>query len=189
MNQGKISVRYAKSLFLIAKEKGEIDAINDDISIIYSISKNISKFKLLLESPIIKKSQKTKIFEKIFKGKISELSLSFLNLVLKNKREMYLIDISRNFLDIVRKDKGIKTAFLTTALSLDKNQSSEIEQIIAKHFKTKIEFTEQIDSKIIGGFILRVEDKQYDSSVLTKLKRIKTKLINTTFEKKYIQTV
>ena len=189
MNQGKISVRYAKALFLLAKEKKSINRVNNDISFVFSLGKTISEFKLLLESPIINTSQKIKITEKIFKGQISELTHSFLNLVLKNKREMYLIDISRNFLDLVKKEKGIKTAFLTTAFSIGEEQSSEIKQIIEKHFKSKIEFNEQINDKIIGGFVLRIEDKQYDSSVSTKLKRIRTELVNTTFEKKFIQTV
>ncbi|MCK4664501.1 MAG: ATP synthase F1 subunit delta [Bacteroidales bacterium] len=183
MNDSKITVRYAKALFSLAKEKQLLDDIKKDMTLVYSVCNDIDEFSLLLESPVIKPSKKLSIINTIFKNKINDISLSFLKLVIKNRRDNYLKLISLNFIDFYKKSKGIKTVVLTSAVELDKDLKTKIIDQIKKSLKTEIELSEKVDKDILGGFILRIEDKQIDASISTKLKNIKQKLINTSIDK------
>lgn len=183
MNQSKISVRYAKALFLLSKEKNVLDTVREDITSIDEVCEN-GDFISLIESPIVKGSDKQTVLNKIFEGKISDLSLSFLNLILKNKRESYIRDIARNFQDLYKQDQGIKTAVFTSPFAIDEKLKASIAELIKKSFNTEVELKEEVNEDLIGGFILRVGDNQYDASVSSKLQDLKRDLRNATFENK-----
>ena len=182
MNQSKISVRYAKALFLLAAEKGLIDEIKNDIDNIKVISETVEEFKFLVESPVVETSQKRAALESALKGSVNQITLNFIDLVTKNKREIFINDICRNFLDLVRKDKGIESASFVTATDIDEAILSDVKNIADDYFKTNVELSSIVDEKILGGYILRVGDKQFDASVNSKLKKVKQHLMNTNFE-------
>ena len=179
MDQSAITVRYAKAIFELAKEKNLLAPLKDDIELVASVCKESAEFILLLESPIVKTSKKSELITAIFNGKVHSLTLNFLNLITQNKREIHIPGICRNFLAFTRKDQNIKSAVLTTASEINTETIKKIEQLMEKELDAKIELSTQINTKIIGGMILRLEDKQYDASVATQLKKIKQKLLET----------
>ena len=177
MNISRISVRYAKAFFETALEDKKADIIYKDVRVFLE-AVEIADFKLILENPSISPSNKMQIFKDVFKNKVDELSIQFLNLLTKNKREQYLKHISLNFLQLYRKFNGIKHVDITTAFPIDDNLRKEIENIISIKFKTKVELSENVDNSIIGGFIVKVEDNLYDASVTGKLKEVKIELLH-----------
>lgn len=179
MDQSKINVRYAKAFFGLAKEKGLTSELREDARLISGVCNEIVDFILMLESPVVKTSQKIKIIKSIFDGKITVLSLNFLVLIAGNKREKYIPGIFRNLEDLYRREEGIKTAVLTSAHSLDADIVIQISKMLEKEFKAKVELSQKVDEKLIGGFVLRVEDQQYDASISTQLKKIKEQLLQT----------
>ena len=182
MNTNRITVRYAKALFELALEEKKAEQINNDMLIIGETAK-VPDFRRFLENPVIFPSKKQAVFSGIFKGKVDELSLRFFKLLSENKRETYLSSIARNYSDLYRKFYGIKSVQLTTTFKIDDKLRKEISDIISVEFKTKVEMTEQIKEEIIGGFVLTVENLQYDVSVATKLKDIKKELLKASAEK------
>jgi len=184
MNESKISVRYAKSLFNLATERNVLDAVKVDIEAIYLIAHTVDEFSLLVHNPVIRPSQKKLIFSRIFAKNVQPVTLQFLLLVIQNNRESFLKDITRNFLDLYRSEKGIKKAEITTAIELDKKTISNIVSLIKRNFDTEVELTEHINEEIIGGYILRIEDQQIDASISHQLNKIKQSLVNKTYEAK-----
>lgn len=176
MNLNRITVRYAKALFQTALEEKKTKLINNDMKLFMEAAK-IPDFKLVLDNPVILASKKISIFKDIFSKKTDNLSIKFLELLTTNNREQYLENIARNYLKIFRDFYGIKSVNLTTAVSISKELQKEISDIISIKFKTKVELTKNVDNDIVGGFILRVEDNIYDTSVTGKLKQIKTELL------------
>lgn len=176
MNESKISVRYAKALLSFAKENNSIESIKNDIKLIDETCHIATDFNQVLENPVVTSSQKQNLLYKIFADKVNPITIKFLNLILKNKREVYLRDITRVFLDFYRKEKGIKKAVLTTSKPVSTEMIAKIKTMLTINFKTQIELSEKQDNKIIGGFLLRVEDQQIDSSVASKLKKMKKTL-------------
>jgi F-type H+-transporting ATPase subunit delta len=179
MDQSKINVRYAKAFFGLAKEKNLTTELRKDTLLVVAVCNEISDFILMLESPVVKTSQKIKIIKSIFEGKVNVFSLNFLVLIASNKREKYIPGIFRNLEDLYRQEEGIKTAVLTSAQALDVNLAAQISNMLEKEFNAKVELSEKIDQKLIGGFILRVDDQQYDASIATQLRKIKEQLLQT----------
>lgn len=179
MNQSKIAVRYAKAFFEVAREKQLLDVAKADMEKVAVLCRQ-SNIKLLLESPVVKTSRKKAILQQIFQSSLNELSIKFLVMLAHNKREVYLPDIARDFIQQYHDDKGIKAAKVVTATTLDDKTQARLEEAIADLFKTELELTTETNPQIKGGFILRVGDQQIDASVSSKLKRIKRQLLDTT---------
>ena len=104
--------------------------------------------------------------------------MSFFDLVVHNKRELYLEATARYFLQLYKQDKGIMSASITTAIPLDQQIRDLIIKQITKKFKAKVEIEEFVYKNIIGGYIFRIEDQQIDASVLSGLEKIKRELLN-----------
>ncbi len=179
MNQSKITVRYAKAFIALGKEKNLLPEFHQDAELVASVCSSSTDFILLLESPVIKTSQKINAIQKVFSGKVNDLTLKFLMLIAQNKREIYIPGIFRNFLDYYRKDQGIRSAIITSAQPLNDTILSQIRKILEKELNATIELKQQVKKELIGGFILRVDDQQYDASLSTQLKKIKESLLQT----------
>lgn len=176
MNTNRISVRYAKAFFELSLENKKTSRINEDVKLFMQAC-DIPDFKLVLENPVITPSKKMQIFREIFKDKTDDLSIKFLELLTRNKREAYLKNISRNYLYMYRKHYEIKYAELTTTFKINIKLKEQVALIISEKFNSKLELSENVDKSIVGGFVLTVEGNQYDASIAGKLKKIKSELL------------
>ena len=181
MSTGKISVRYAKALFEAAREAGKSEAVYQDVKLLFETC-DVEGFSFMLETPVAKPSQKISIFTALFEGKVEKLTLDFLELLAKSKREFYLKNISRSYLTLHQKSNNIKPVRLITSTSFDEIQISEITKTVEENLKSKIELTKQVNPEIIGGFILQIENTQYDASISSKLLEIKRSLMQSNIQ-------
>ncbi len=175
MNDSKISVRYSRAIFQSSIEKKILDKVNQDMIFISEVFK-LSEAKEFLNSPIIVPSKKASILHEMFGRSVDKLTLSLLDLVVKNGREAFIPAIARVFIHETLKYKGITESVLTTAVKVDDHIKKQITDLISSVFKTEAELEEKIDSEIIGGFILRVNDNYIDASLRNKLRKIKKEL-------------
>lgn len=179
MDQSKINVRYAKAFFTLAKEKNLSGELQKDSALISSVCSSSSDFILMIESPVIPTSEKLKVVNNIFNGKINLYSLNFLLLIIENRREKNIPGIFRYLEELYRKEQGIKTAVLTTAAPLNEVIANQIQKSLESQLGGRVELSQKIDNELVGGFVLRVDDTQYDASVSSQLKKIKEKLLQT----------
>ena len=183
MNESQISVRYAKALFQSASEKQILDSVNRDMELLSEACK-LDDFQFMLALPSLKPSEKFKFVQTLFEKNMSEISIALLKLVIQNKREVFLPGIARNFKALYRKEKGIRSAELVTATEVDESTIKNIRELIKKSFDSEVDLATSVDKELIGGFVLKVEDRQYNSSVASSLKTLKKQLLQTTIEKK-----
>ncbi len=176
MNTNRISVRYAKALFETAQEQKVAERINADMKMLFSLSE-AEDFRMLLESPVVAASLKKRIFEQAIGKSVSKLTIDFFGVLTKNKREAFLFDIARNFLTLFREFYRITAVHLTVAQDVEPKFLKEIEAVISERYKTKVEMTHQTDASLIGGFIIRLDDEQFDGSVAHKLSQIEKDLL------------
>jgi F-type H+-transporting ATPase subunit delta len=176
MNDSKISVRYAKALFDLARDKKILDQVSHDLLIIKNNLDTVFEFREVINSPIIAPSVKNKIVKSTFEFGINSLTKDFVELILNKKREFYLQDIIRNFLDSYKKEKNIKTVVLTSAVEIGSAYREKIKSKIKQQLEADIELIEKIDGKILGGIILRIDNQQFDSSILAKLSKIRREI-------------
>lgn len=176
MNDSKISVRYAKALFKAANEAKVLLPVMKDMELIMNVY-GLADFRGVLESPVVKPSDKKKVIENLFSGKISDLSMIFFNLLLSNKRESHLPAIARNFKSYFKQSQGILSAEIVVSEPIDKIQTENFRTVLKKAFNSEIELEAVVKPDILGGFILRVEDEQFDASVSSSLVKIKKQLL------------
>ena len=177
MNESKISVRYAKALFTLAKEAGTMEVLKKDVEVLYQCIREIPELQYVIHSPVIRSSEKTKLFQEMFREAFHPITLTFINLVLEHHREEYLAGISRYFLTLMKTEQGVQVAEVVTALPLSESLRQSIRKLIAKKFNAQVELSESVDPTLIGGFVLRVGDQQIDASIASKLKRVQKELI------------
>jgi len=180
MNESKISVRYAKALFLSALEEKSLDNVIKDVALLKEAFSSPG-FVDMINSPVIKTSEKKNLLKVVYADNISALSLNFLNLVFSNGREAYLEGMLRNFVGLYRKHNGIKNAELVVSSSVSEEYNIKFLKLLEEVFKEKIELSSKINPDIIGGFILKVDDEQFDASVSSALSRIKKNLLETSY--------
>lgn len=178
MDESKISVRYAKALLSLAKDKQVADAVKIDMELIFHLFETMPRFNQVLKSPVIDAKEKRKLFKEVFTNRVNQMTYSFLMMLITNNRETYLKDIARNFHDSYRKEAGYKIAKLTSAIEIDPATIEQFRALIRKHFNTEVDLTTHVDNKLVGGFVLQVEDQQIDASVATKLKKLKRELLS-----------
>lgn len=179
MDNSAITTRYAKAFFSVAKEKDMLGTLKTDIELVVNVSSQSKDFMLLLESPIIKTSKKSAVIKSIFETKVNKLTLDFLFLIVNKKREIYIPGICRNFLDFTRKYQNIKSAVITTASGISTEIQKKVENLLSRELSATVELSSKVKPDIVGGLILRFDDKQYDASVATQLKKVKQTLLET----------
>jgi F-type H+-transporting ATPase subunit delta len=175
MNSTKAASRYAKALLELAIEQGNLDKVAADMAYIQKVCTEEKDFVILLNSPIIKSDKKISIFQSIF-GDFERLSSMFIELIAKNRREYMLGAIASSFGTQLQAHKGIVPITLISAKTLNAKTKDVIMDKIRASVKGKPEVTEVIDESLIGGFIVRMDDKQIDASISTQFKNLKQRL-------------
>lgn len=175
MGNIKAASRYAKALLDLAIENNQLDKLQEDMASLKLTVNGSKELADLLKSPIVKGEQKEVALKAIFSKDFSELSIKYISTLIKNNREALLPEISTQFQELYEAHNNIVTAEVTSAITLDSSQKEKVLSLI-KH-DGKINLIEKIDASLIGGFIIRVGDKQIDASISKKFKDLKKEII------------
>jgi F-type H+-transporting ATPase subunit delta len=182
MPNPRLASRYAKSLIDLSIEKGQLEKIFEDMQWLQQILKISRDFANLLKSPIIKPDKKEKVVEAVVKGRLNQITDSFIHLLIAKGRESYLPEIITAFINQYKEHKKIYTIKLTAATTLDENlKNTIIEQIKKTSDMQNIELETVVDEDLIGGFILEAGDKFIDASIAHELKQISREFENNDF--------
>ncbi|UII28506.1 ATP synthase F1 subunit delta [Fulvivirga maritima] len=186
MTEHRAASRYAKSLLELAKEQGVLDQVHDDMLSFHKICEENREFALMLKNPVIKNNKKRAILEKVFEGKVNELTLSIFKVISRKNREALLPTIAKEFHVQYNIINGIEVASVTTAVALTPELRAQIEEMVKKiSSKQKVDLVEKVDQEIIGGYILKVGDRQIDDSLKTKLKSLEHKFSQNPYIKEF----
>lgn len=172
MLSNKVIGRYAKALFELASEKKLVEELYADMRLINQVVTNNNDFLMMLSSPIIKIDKKASVLKEIFTNKINELTLSYILLLTKKRREVYIPSIGEEVISLYREYKGIKRAFLKSAIAIDSKTRASIMSQLKKYTNKDIELVEEVQPELIGGFVLSFDNKQYDASILKQFQML-----------------
>ncbi|HFA49768.1 MAG TPA: ATP synthase F1 subunit delta [Bacteroidetes bacterium] len=188
MSVQRIAHRYAKSLLDLAKERGSLERVLEDVRSFNEVCKN-RDFELMLKSPIVGAHKKEQVFDKLFEGKYDELTMAFLKILLKKGREPLLADIGKAFELQYKKYKHISTVKLTTASKLSDESVAAIRKklVDSTATDTNVELETAVNPDLIGGFVVEFEDKLYDTSVAHKLALLKKEFKDNLYISKIIE--
>jgi F-type H+-transporting ATPase subunit delta len=178
----RLAGRYAKSLIDISKEQGQLETVFEDMQTLQSINKGSRDFVTLLRSPVVTADKKNKVITAVTTGKISNLTATFIRLLVSKGREPVLPEIISAFIEQYKKLKNIYPVKLTTAAPISEALKN---RIISKIRETSdmqnIELQTIVDDKLIGGFTLQAGDKLVDASIAYDLREISKQFENNDF--------
>ena len=169
MKNVRIASRYSKALFSLSIELNKIDEVKDDMKLISETIAESPELKRFLLNPISKDDKKIKILNEIFGNYINKFTLKFLDIIIRKRRFVYINYIAEEFLNLYREHKNIKLAYFQTASAIDDESKGKIINILKDFTQHDIELYQEIKKELIGGFVLKIDDNQYDTSIKTKL--------------------
>ncbi|SMC71108.1 ATP synthase F1 subunit delta [Moheibacter sediminis] len=166
--------RYAKGLMQFAVEINQAQQINQEMVDLKNALTDNRELVQFLNSPVLDAKRKNVIAKEIFKD-FSQPTQNFIQLVINQGRGSGMKEIAVEYNDLYNKLNNIRIAEVVSAVKLDDAMVQEIvdqaKQTMGAEYSYEIE--NRVDPNLIGGFILRVGDKQVDSSVRSKLTRLK----------------
>lgn len=174
MSNPRLAKRYAKSLIDLARERGELEQVHNDVLFLQKIVKSSREFMVMLQSPVILADKKIKIISAVTGNNISGITDAFIKLLCNKNREDNLPGILTSFISQYNQYKGIHTAVLTTAMPVSTEILNEFEsKITASTHVPHLILETKVDDALIGGFILEMEGKLIDASILRELSDVK----------------
>ena len=173
MHNSLISKRYAKAIFDFALEMNVVEEVKADMELVFSVCSSNKDFTLMLKSPVIRVEKKNKVIEAVFRNEISELSLRYLLIIIRKKREKFIPQIADEYIEIYKKFKNIFTVYLSSASALNDELRQKVIALLEKQTKGNIELHEEVKKELLGGFVLSYDDYKYDASISYQLMKIR----------------
>ena len=179
MNNPRLAGRYAKSLIDLAMELNQLDVICTDMKFVQRICKSNPDFVAVLRSPIIKPGTKEKVIESILIGRVNLTTFSFVQLLVRKGRESNLPEIANAFVAQFNQLRSIYQLKITTAAPIsDELKNSIVEKVKTSTSYKNIEIETAVREELIGGFVLEMEGRLVDTSILRDLKDIKKQFMD-----------
>ncbi|NQX86899.1 MAG: ATP synthase F1 subunit delta [Flavobacteriaceae bacterium] len=168
----RAAIRYAKAVLSLATEQNVADAVNNDMKLITSAISENEDLGQVLKSSVIKSEIKTNILTQIFPN-INGVSSSLFEVLVSNKRINILEDVAAKYTVLFDAQIGKEHATVTTAVPMTDDLEVKILSKIKMLTNKAVELNNIVDESILGGFILRVGDKQYNASIADKLNKLR----------------
>ena len=173
MSEIKVAARYAKSLIDLALEQKALEEIRVDMELFVNTLRINTELQAVVKNPIIPLNKKNAIINAVFGGKIHRVTSSFLKIVIDKGRAEIIYGTAKEFLNQYNQYKNIVTAKVTSATPLTENAKTEIINKVKAITGGEVLLQTEIDDSLIGGFILTVGDKQFDTSLASGLAKLK----------------
>ena len=169
-----VSRRYASALFNLGKENGTLDSFAETLDALAGALENSTQLKELMISPVITHEEKKSIImSMLVQCQAGTAEKNFFSL-LADKRRLALIPvIVADFKAMIDEAKGISRGLVTTAIELDNDKKSEILSQLEKQTGRKLVLSYAVDTRILGGIVLKVGDIVYDASLRAQLDNLR----------------
>nr|WP_300006060.1 F0F1 ATP synthase subunit delta [Tissierella sp.] len=169
-----VGKRYASSLFDVAVDLKKIDDFHSQLEFIKNIFNSESKLITILEHPRISRGEKKTLVEDIFKKNISQEILNFLFIIIDKRREDSLMDIIKEYNNFFKEYKGILDVEAVTAVPMEEEKQQRLKLVLKGKFHKEINLSNRVDPSIIGGVLLKLDEKLIDSTLKHELKEMES---------------
>ena len=176
MDQGRVSVSYAKALFDWASKTAQIDEVYKQTETLINLIKSNADFYMLLHTPMISLSKKSDSITRVLETCCPELT-KFVLLMVKNGKENLITNSLLTFNLLYRKKNHITQASVESAIPLNEETKKQFVSYFEEKFGGSVEFKHSENSDLIGGFVITIDDKLIDKSVKGEIESIHRKLV------------
>ena len=172
MKGTRAAIRYATAILDLAKDQNTAPAVNDDMKLITKAIADNKELKSLLDSPVVKAAQKTAVLKEVF-ANTNAITTGLVDVLAGNKRISLLGAVATEFTSLFDESQGFQKASVTTAVPLTDEMNAKVLAKVKELTGKEALIENTVDESILGGFILRVGDLQYNASIANNLNNLK----------------
>jgi F-type H+-transporting ATPase subunit delta len=177
MSSTRAAIRYAKAILDIATSKSVAKEVSQDMTLIANTIQNNLELSTFIQNPTMSVVVKQSALLEVFTS-VNDVTKSLFRLLFENKRFEILESVAVEYNNLFDEANGVQIAKVTTAIAMTPELEAKVLAKIATLSDKKITIENTIDPAIIGGFILRIGDNQYNASVANRLQVLKRELSN-----------
>lgn len=174
---GPLAVSYARSLLELANAQNQAKEIGQEIEELGKIVESDRSFANFLANPAVGEAERARLLEKVFRGRVSPLLMNFLLVANRRARLGQLHEMATAYADLLEQQLGIVEADVTVAQRLGPDELEQVRSRIGAALKREVVLHQYVDESIIGGLVLRVEDRLLDASVKAQLRAVRRQLL------------
>ena len=167
-----VSKRYALALFETGLELNRLEQFKEEINNVSNVLESEPKIEMILTHPKISSDEKKELLDSLFGKNISKEMLNFLYVIIDKRRERYISEINEYYDFLYNEEKNIVKATVVTAVPMGKAQGEKLKVILTSKLNKNVELNNVIDDSIIGGAMLKVDNKVIDGSIKGQLDSI-----------------
>ena len=165
-----VSKVYGDALFEAAREAGRMDDMYEEVLELQKLLQANEELQKMMENPKVIREDKENVIETVFRGRISDEIVELMKLMIAKGRYSNIESVFDYFIGLVKEEKKIGIAYVTTAVELTYGQKDEIVRRLLETTRYEsFEMNYAVDASLIGGMVIRIGDRVVDSSIKTKL--------------------
>ena len=172
MAESRAAIRYAKAVLSLATENKVADKVAIDMKVINTSIAENAELGMMLQSPVVRAADKKAVLAKAFEN-ANSATKSLIDTLIANKRIALLDGVAKKYVQLYDTMRDTQLAKVTTAVPLTADLKAKVLDKVKELTGKTSELENVIDDSIIGGFILRVGDMEYNASVANKLNNLK----------------
>lgn len=172
MSRSRAAIRYAKAVLSLATDQKTAEEVNGDMKVVANAIAQSDDLHKMLLSPVVRSSDKKAVLTAVFKN-TSVATTNLIDTLIANKRLALLKEVAQGYTQLYDQMRGSQVAFVTTAIPLSDELKTKVLAKVKELTGKDAEVKNLIDENILGGFVLRVGDIQYNASIASNLNRLK----------------
>ena len=173
--------RYAKALLQLATKHNQADEVRDELKGLGEILQGSPTFKALIADPAISEGVRQSLLSRVFGGgRVSPVMMNFLGLLNSKNRMNILAEVIDAYQDLLDEQRGVIEVDVTVAHRLTPEQLETVRERVSTALQRNAVVHQYVDESIIGGLVLRVQDKLIDASVRNQLEMMRRQLLQAT---------
>lgn len=168
-----VARRYALALYGEAQDKNAVDRIDEDMAVLGETLSGSRDLVAFFESPVVAREKKEAVVGRLFDGKVSDVTLRFLRLLVEKEREDMIVAITDAYGTLRDERIGIVEAHVKTARPLGYDETQELEKALEARTGKQVRMKMDVEPSLIGGLVVRIGDQVYDRSVQHQLDQLR----------------
>jgi F-type H+-transporting ATPase subunit delta len=161
---------YGESMLDLAEERGEADALLDELAELAEALDRDPEFERFLGSPLVDAKVREQVIEKLFRGRASDLLVDALQVINRKGRLAQLAAVAQVYRAAYRERRGLIEVEVKSAVPLTDAQRGRLAEVIARRTGKRPALAESVDPRLLGGLVVRLAGEKIDASVAARLR-------------------
>lgn len=171
-----VSKRYALALFEAGLELNKLDEFKEEMNFLGRTIEDEPQLSTILEHPKVTKEEKKELIRAIFGQKLSQEMLNFIYLIIDKRRERYIDEVKEYYNFLYNEENNIIEATAVTAIPMDKQHQDKLSIVLSNRLGKKVILENLVDKNVVGGVLLKIENKLLDGTIKGRLNDIERSL-------------